>query len=125
MTGIYMTLVSGMIAYWLGHAAVRCGHGQVRFGELVNRYATWMQQYYDALAKSNVPVMMTHDDIVWSSGPIFRPAWYREYVFPNYKRYVLRCCEAGKKIMFTSDGGYTSLSTTLPTPGCTGLPSNR
>ena len=54
---------------------------------LANRYASWMQQYYDTLdAEADVPCIMMHDDIVWSSGPIFRPAWYREYVsqLPKY-----------------------------------------
>ena len=47
---------------------------------------------------------MIHDDIVWASGPILNPAWYREYVFPNYRRYFAPLIDAGTKIMFCSDG---------------------
>ena len=80
----------------------------MRFGELTNRYASWMQQYYDALGAADVPVVMVHDDIVWTSGPIFNPAWYREYVFPNYRRYFAPLLASGKKILYTSDGDYTA-----------------
>jgi len=66
-----------------------------------------MQQYYDALADSDVPVVMIHDDIVWASGPVLRPSWYREFVFPNYAKYTTPLLESGKKIIFCSDGNFT------------------
>jgi uroporphyrinogen-III decarboxylase len=50
---------------------------------------------------------MVHDDMVWTSGPIFSPKWYRQYVFPSYKRLFAPLREAGKKIMFTSDGDFS------------------
>ena len=59
-----------------------------RFGELADRYAAWMQQYFDALAEADVPVVMIHDDIVWT---VRRRSSARpgtgEYVFPNYRKY--------------------------------------
>ena len=101
MTGTYVTLVSGLIAlFGWDMLLLAAGTDQVRFGELANRYASWMQQYYDALAETDVPVVMMHDDIVWASGPIFRPAWYREYVFPNYERTVRRCWRAASGSCF-------------------------
>ena len=122
MTGTYITLISGMIAlFGWDMLLLAAGTDQVRFGDLLNRYAAWMQQYYDALAESNVPVVMTHDDMVWSSGAIFRPAWYREYVFPNYARYWAPLREAGKKIMFTSDGKYTEFIDDLAEAGLDGF----
>ena len=122
MTGTYITLISGMIAlFGWDMLLLAAGTDQVRFGELVNRYASWMQQYYDALAESDVPVVMTHDDMVWSSGPIFRPAWYREYVFPNYKKFWAPLREAGKRIMFTSDGDFTSFIDDLAEAGLHGF----
>ena len=78
----------------------------MRFGKPANRYASWMQQYFDALAEADVPVVMVHDDIVWSSGPFMRPAWYREYVFPNYKKYLAPLLDCGKRVLFCSDGNF-------------------
>jgi hypothetical protein len=107
MTGIYTTLISGLIEiFGWEMLLLAAGTDPRRFGALADRYAAWMQLYYDALAEADVPVVMVHDDIVWSSGPIFRPSWYREYVFPNYARYFAPLRESGKRIMFTSDGNY-------------------
>jgi len=74
---------------------------------LTNCYAGWIMQYFEALAEANVPVVMIHDDIVWTSGAIFHPGWYRKYVFPNYRKLFKPLLDSGKKIMFTSDGNYT------------------
>lgn len=108
MTGIYITIVSGLIAiFGWEMLLLAAGTDPKRFGDMTNRYATWIQQYYDALGKADVPVVMVHDDIVWSSGPFISPRWYREYVFPNYKKLFRPLLASGKKIMYTSDGDYT------------------
>ncbi len=107
MTGTYVSLLSGFIGlFGWDMLLLAAGTDPERFGALANRYASWMQQYYDALAESNVPVVMVHDDIVWASGPFLKPAWYRQYVFPNYRKYFAPLLDSGKKIMFTSDGNY-------------------
>lgn len=109
MTGTYVTLISGLIGlFGWDMLLLAAGTDQVRFGTMANRYASWVQQYYDALAETNVPVVMMHDDIVWASGPILRPAWYREYVFPNYKKYLAPLRDSGKRIMFCSDGNFNA-----------------
>jgi hypothetical protein len=107
MTGTYITLVSGLIAlFGWEMLLLAAGTDLERFGEMTNRYAAWMQQYFDAMAETEVPVVMVHDDIVWSSGPFIRPAWYREYVFPNYRKYFAPLLDSGKKLMYTSDGNF-------------------
>ena len=66
-----------------------------------------MGDYFKALAESDVPVVMIHDDIVWTEGAFIHPDWYRRYVFPNYKKMFKPILESGKKIIYTSDGDYT------------------
>jgi uroporphyrinogen-III decarboxylase len=108
MTGVYVTLISGFIGLFGWEMLLTAaGVDPLQFGKLANRYSAWMQQYFDALAETSVPVVMVHDDFVWSSGAIFRPAWYREYVFPNYKKYITPLLESGKKVLFCSDGNFT------------------
>ncbi len=108
MTGVYVTLISGFIGlFGWDMLLLAAGVDLRRFGELANRYAAWIQPYFEALAEAQVPVVMVHDDMVWTSGPIFRPAWYRQYVFPNYKKFFAPLIESGKKIIFTSDGDYS------------------
>ena len=107
MTGVYVTLISGLIGlFGWDMLLLAAGVDSVRFGQMTNRYAAWVQQYFDALAEADVPVVMVHDDFVWSSGAIFRPAWYREYVFPNYKKYMAPLIESGKRVMFLENCCY-------------------
>ena len=122
MTGIYVTCISGLIDIF-GWEMLLAGAGtdSERFGEMTNRYASWIQQYFDALAASDVPVVMIHDDIVWTSGAIFHPDWYRKYVFPNYHKYFAPLRESGKKIMFTSDGCYTEFIDDIAAAGIHGF----
>jgi hypothetical protein len=122
MTGTYVTLVSGFIGlFGWDMLLLAAGTDLERFGALANRYASWIQQYYDALGEADVPVVMIHDDIVWASGPIFRPAWYREYVFPNYKRYLAPLLDSGKKVMFCSDGNFDEFVDDIANAGVHGF----
>ena len=61
MTGIYVTLMSGLIELlgWetLLSAAVI---DKDAFGAFVNRYSDWIMQYFEALAKCKSPVVMIH-----------------------------------------------------------------
>ncbi|MEW6754376.1 MAG: uroporphyrinogen decarboxylase family protein [Candidatus Latescibacterota bacterium] len=108
MTGIYVTTISGLIGLFGWEALLlAAGTDARRFGQLMERYVTWIQQYYDALGEAQVPVVMVHDDIVWTSGAFIHPDWYRTYVFPAYRRLFAPLLDSGKRIMFTSDGCYT------------------
>lgn len=108
ITGTYISLMSGLIdIFGWDMMLMGAGTDMQKFGEMTNRYASWIQQYFNAMAESNVPVLMIHDDIVWTSGPFFNPDWYREYIFPNYKKLFAPLLDAGKKIIYTSDGNYS------------------
>jgi hypothetical protein len=107
-TGIYITCVSGLIAiFGWDMLLTAAGTDPEAFGALTDRYASWIQQYFDALAKSEAPVVMIHDDIVWTQGAFIHPDWYRRFVFPNYKKFLAPLRDAGKIIMYTCDGNFT------------------
>jgi hypothetical protein len=122
MTGVYITLISGFIGlFGWDMLLLAAGTDRQRFGSLAYRYAAWIQQYYDALAEADVPVVMVHDDMVWASGPIFHPDWYRSFVFPSYARLFEPLVENGKKVMFTSDGNFTPFIDDLAATGIHGF----
>ena len=122
MTGVYVTCISGLIdLFGWELLLLSAGLDPVGFGELTNRYAKWIQQYYDALGEADVPVVMVHDDIVWTQGAFIHPDWYRNYVFPNYRRYFAPLIESGKRIIFTSDGNYTEFIEDLVACGVNGF----
>lgn len=110
-TGIYVTLMSGMIQiFGWDMLLTAAGTDAKRFGGVVNRYAGWIQQYYDAMADSEAKVVYSHDDMVWTEGPFIHPHWYREYIFPNLKRLWAPLRDSGKKIIFVCDGNYLSVA---------------
>lgn len=108
MTGIYTTCMSGIVEI-LGWETLLTAAGidSKAFGEFVNRYTDWNMQYFEALAKCDSPIVMVHDDIVWTSGAFLSPEFYRTYIFPNHKRLLTPLLESGKKVMFTSDGDFS------------------
>jgi hypothetical protein len=100
MTGIYVTGISGLITIFGWDMLLTCaGIDPAGFGAVMTRYADWIMQYFIALAKSVAPVVMIHDDIVWSSGAFIHPDWYRKYLFPAYKRLFQPLIENGKRIL--------------------------
>ena len=109
MTGIYITCVSGLIDMFgwemLLEAAAVDPKG---FGDLTDRYCGWIAQYFEALAEADVPVVMIHDDMVWTSGAFIHPDWYRAHVFPSLRKNLAPVVESGKRVLFTSDGDYTA-----------------
>lgn len=106
--GVYTTLFSGLIdIFGWEMLLMAAGTDPEGFGEVANRYAEWIQPFFDAFAESDAPVLMSHDDICWTSGPVLAPDWYRKYVFPHYKKFWQPSIDAGKRVVFTSDGTYT------------------
>lgn len=108
MTGSYSTCVSGLIDMFGWELLLEAaGTDPKRFGHVTNRYGDYIHQYFHALAATDADVIMVHDDICWTSGQIFHTEWYQEFVFPNLKRHVALLLDAGKKVIYTSDGTYT------------------
>lgn len=121
-SGIYITFISGLLEIFGWDILLAAlGIDAKAFGDTANRYATWIQQYFNALADSDVPIVTIHDDIVWTSGAFVRPAWYREFVFPNYRKLFSPLLEAGKKIIYTSDGNYTEFIDDIAACGVSGF----
>lgn len=122
MTGIYITCMSGLIEiFGWDMLLLAAGTDPKAFGELTNRYCDWIAQYFEALALSDAPVVMVHDDIVWTEGPFIHPDWYRKYIFPNYKRLFAPLIDSGKKILYTSDGNYTTFIDDIAACGINGF----
>jgi hypothetical protein len=109
MDGIYHTLFSGLIEIFGWEMLLLAGGtDEKRFARVIDSYFHWIRRYFEAAAKvQEVPVFMCHDDICWTSGPVFAPEWYRKHIFPRYKQMWAPLLEAGKKIIFTSDGNFT------------------
>ena len=122
MTGIYVSCMSGLIDIFGWDILLSAaGIDSDGFGEVTNRYVSWIQQYFEGLAASKAPVVMIHDDIVWTDGAFLHPDWYRKYIFPNYKKLFAPLIESGKKIMYTCDGNFTQFIDDIAASGVHGF----
>ena len=122
MTGIYVTAISGFLDM-LGWDMLlySAGYDYAAYCDFCNRYSRWITPLFEAMAVSKSPVVMIHDDMVWTSGPFIRLAFYKEVLFPNIKRQLAPVVEAGKKILFTSDGNYDLFVDDIADCGVTGF----
>ncbi|MFP4442694.1 MAG: uroporphyrinogen decarboxylase family protein [Spirochaetia bacterium] len=108
MTGIYITLISGLIEIFGWETLLLLlGSDKERFSKLIDRYAEWIRPFFDALKECESEIVMVHDDMVWTSGPFFDPAWYRSSIFPHTGKHIRMLKDAGKTVIFTCDGTYT------------------
>lgn len=122
MTGIYITLMSGLLEIFGWQILLEAmGTDADKFGEVANRYTDWILQHFEALAKSDSPVVMVHDDIVWTSGKFTHSNWYRKYIFQNYLKLLSPLQQAKKIILFTSDGNYTEFIDDIAACGINGF----
>lgn len=76
---------------------------------------------FRAWAKTSAPVFICHDDIVWTAGAVFHPQWYRKYVFPRYSKLWSVLKDAGKKVLFCSDGDFTEFVDDIADAGADGF----
>jgi hypothetical protein len=127
--GYYRTLVSGAIAAFGWERLLEAaGTDPERFGEkALGSIFELSMHHYRAWAQTSIEFFMCHDDMVWTQGPFLRPDFYRQYIFPRYRELwgVLR--EAGKKVLFTSDGTFDMFLDDLIAAGADGFcfePSN-
>ena len=120
--GLYRSVVSYAIAaFGWENLLLAAGTDAERFGEVLNRWADYLMGYVEAWAATDIEVFNTHDDIVWTSGSVFSPAFYRTYVFPSYKRYWDCLKDAGKTILYTSDGNFTDYVDDIAAAGADGF----
>lgn len=106
--GFYHTMISACIdAFGWDMFLTAVGVDPEGFGEVLDSFLELNLQIYRAQAQTDAPYFLCHDDMVWTEGAIFHPDWYREHVFPRYEKLWAPLKEAGKKILFCSDGDFT------------------
>ena len=120
--GYYKTIVSGCIeAFGWDMFLYAVGTDPEGFDRVIEGVAKITEHHIRAWAKTSIPAFISHDDMVWTEGAIFRPAWYREHIFPRYARFWRIVHDAGKKVLFCSDGNFTEFLDDLAAAGADGF----
>jgi len=120
--GYYKTLISACIAafgweMFLSSAPL----DYERFGRVLDGFFEITMANVRAWAKTSIKFFIQHDDIVWTEGAIFHPEWYRKYVFPKFKKLWNVLKDAGKIVLFCSDGNFTEFVDDIADAGADGF----
>ncbi len=121
--GYYKTIVSGAIQIFGWDMLLEAaGENPQRFGEdVLGSIFELSLHHYKAWAETSIEVFMCHDDMVWTQGPFMQPDFYRTYIFPRYKELWRPLREAGKRVIFCSDGTFDMFLDDLVDAGADGF----
>jgi hypothetical protein len=56
------------------------------------------------MCESDAPIILVPDDCAYKGRPVLSPAMYKEFVIPEFKKYIDIAHRAGKMVMMHSDG---------------------
>jgi len=120
--GIYRTQMSFMIAaFGWDMLLTMAGLDIKRFTKVMDSWFQVVKVYFQAWARTDIEVFLTHDDMVWTEGAFIHPSWYRGELFPRYKELWKIVHDAGKKMLFCSDGDFTEFVDDLAEAGADGF----
>ncbi len=92
------------------------------FHALMDRFAVISRRITTAWSQvKGLKAFICHDDLTMTSGPIFKPDWYRRHIFPHYVKTFAPLKAAGVPIIFTSDGNCTCFVEDIFSAGADGL----
>ena len=75
-----------------------------RFERLMDEFAEINRRVFRCFARLPVNFVICHDDIVNTRGPICSPQWMHRYIFPRYEEFWGMVRDAGKEVIFITDG---------------------
>jgi len=90
-------------------------------GKFLQRVLPKSRLLIQRLAELDSPFVFCHDDLANAQGPIFRPSWYEEYIFPRYAELWRPAKERGKQVIFVADGAMGPLLEPLKATGVDGV----
>jgi len=119
--GYYKTIVSGAIASFGWDMLLMAATDRDRMEPVFEGFFRRTLFHMEAWAKTSVEVVIQHDDFVWTSGAFMNPDIYRKVIIPRYRDLWKPVHEAGKKVLFCSDGNFTDFAVDVAEAGADGF----
>ncbi|MBI4551439.1 MAG: hypothetical protein HY710_04175 [Candidatus Latescibacteria bacterium] len=119
--GYYKTIVSGAIEAFGWEMLLTAAADWKRFDKVLESFYQLTLHHVRAWAKTTCPVFICHDDMVWTQGPFMHPDFYRTAIFPRYRRLWDVLHDAGKIVLFCSDGDWTQFVDDIAAAGADGF----
>lgn len=119
--GYYKSLVSGAIQSF-GWEMLLIGFSEPeKMDKVMEGFFQRTLFHMKAWAKTSAEVLIQHDDFVWTAGAFIDPELYRKMFIPRYKKLWEAVHEAGKKVLFCSDGEFMQFAGDVVEAGADGL----
>jgi len=90
---------------------------------LLADFAAINRKVFRTFARLPVNCVVCHDDICMAQGPVCSPAWLREYIYPYYEEFWAMLHDAGKRVIFMSDGNIDKVADDIAACGADGFVS--
>jgi hypothetical protein len=119
--GYYRTIVSGAIAAFGWDMFLLALAEPAKMERVLDSFYRRTRFHMDAWARTSVEVVIQHDDFVWTGGAFMRPDIYRKMVIPRYAELWKALHEAGKKVLFCSDGNFMEFAGDVAAAGADGF----
>lgn len=119
--GYYKTLLSGALEIFGWDMLLQLAADRTACEAVLHSIFQVSLHQYRCWAHTGIKVFILHDDMVWSGGPFLDPDFYRRVIFPRYAALVRLLHEAGKKVLFSSDGNWTVFIDDLDAIGADGF----
>lgn len=119
--GYYKTIVSGAIESFGWDMLLMGASNPRRMEKVFDSFFQRTLFYMKAWAQTSAPVIIQHDDFVWTSGAFMNPEIYRKVIIPRYAELWKPLHERGKKVLFCSDGDFTQFVGDVAEAGADGF----
>lgn len=119
--GFYKSIVSGAIAAFGWDMLLMAASDPCKMEHVLDSFFRFTRFHMKAWARTSVDVVIQHDDFVWTSGAFMNPDFYRTVIIPRYAELWKPIHEAGKKVLFCSDGDYSEFTKDVAEAGADGF----
>lgn len=119
--GYYKTIVSGAIEAFGWDMLLAAAADRERFDNVLEGIFRLSMHHFQAWARTSVEVFICHDDMVWTQGAFIHPDFYRSAIFPRYAKLWKVLHDAGKTVLFCSDGCFTEFIDDIADAGADGF----
>ncbi len=92
-----------------------------RFERVMDEFAEINRRVFRTFARLPVNFVICHDDIVNTRGPVCSPKWMCKYIFPRYEEFWSILRDAGKHVIFMSDGNMDAYADDVLACGARGI----
>jgi hypothetical protein len=119
--GYYRTIVSGAIQSFGWDMLLMAASEPEKMEKVFDSFFRRALFHMKAWAQTTAPVIIQHDDFVWTSGAFMNPEIYRKVIIPRYAELWKPLHEAGKKVLFCSDANFMEFATDVAGAGADGF----